>query len=170
MQRLAGEYYNDWIIRVKVKLFLKQGISRQLVVTQLFDLNVRIQQLTWSLIFYEKYSTSLSYLWFWPPLILGCACNFCRYYTRSQTCKSTGYRPTLKPLLHVYRTLFTKNNKYCIGGTRDFLVRTLSGTIVYTMSNLATNTQAPVYYQHISVLTCIIRLSTMYIHVVKIPW
>jgi hypothetical protein len=30
--------------------------------------------------------------------------------------------------------------------------------------------QGPVYYQHISVLTCIIRLSTMYIHVVKIPW
>ena len=28
--------------------------------TQLFDLNARIQQLTWSLIFYEKYSTSLS--------------------------------------------------------------------------------------------------------------
>ena len=24
--------------------------------------------------------------------------NFCRYYTRSQTGKSTGYRPTLKPL------------------------------------------------------------------------
>jgi hypothetical protein len=42
-----------------------------LVVTQLFDLNARIQQLTWSLIFYEKYSTSLSYLWFWPALILG---------------------------------------------------------------------------------------------------
>ena len=39
--------------------------------TQLFDLNARIQQLTWSLIFYEKYSTSLSYLWFWPSLILG---------------------------------------------------------------------------------------------------
>jgi hypothetical protein len=47
----------------KVKLFLKQGISRQLGGgwTQLFDLNARIQQLTWSLIFYEKYSTSQSY-------------------------------------------------------------------------------------------------------------
>ena len=57
----------------KVTLFLKQGISRQLGRgwTQLFDLNARIQQLKWSLIFYEKYSTSLSYLWFWPPLILG---------------------------------------------------------------------------------------------------
>jgi hypothetical protein len=39
--------------------------------TQLFDLNLRIQKLTWSLIFYEKYSTSQSYLWFWPSLILG---------------------------------------------------------------------------------------------------
>jgi hypothetical protein len=38
---------------------------------QLFDLNARIQQLTWSLFFYEKYSTSLLYLWFWPALILG---------------------------------------------------------------------------------------------------
>jgi hypothetical protein len=57
----------------KKKLFLKQGISCQLGRgwTQLFDLNARIQQLTWSLIFYEKYSTSQSYLWFWPPLILG---------------------------------------------------------------------------------------------------
>ena len=26
--------------------------------------------------------------------------NFCRYYTRSQAGKSTGYRPTLKPLLY----------------------------------------------------------------------
>jgi hypothetical protein len=37
----------------KVKLFLKQGISRQLGRgwTQFFDLNARIQQLTWSLIY-----------------------------------------------------------------------------------------------------------------------
>lgn len=62
----------------------------------------------------------------------------------SDTCV---YRDTCNlSSLHVYRTLFTKNNKYCIGGTGDFLVRTLSDTIVYTMSNLATNTQAPVYY------------------------
>ncbi len=27
--------------------------------------------------------------------------NFCRYYTRSQAGKSTGYRPTLKPLVVV---------------------------------------------------------------------
>jgi hypothetical protein len=36
--------------------------------------------------------------------------NFCRYYTRSQTGKSTGYRPTLKPLIntiHVHcRSIF----------------------------------------------------------------
>ena len=32
----------------------------RLWLTQLFDLNARIQQLTWLLIFYEKYSTSLS--------------------------------------------------------------------------------------------------------------
>jgi hypothetical protein len=42
--------------------------------------------------------TSQSYLWFWPPLILGGFSNFCWYYTRSQTSNSTGYRPTLKPL------------------------------------------------------------------------
>ena len=35
-----------------------------------------------------------SYLWFWPPLILrGSVIS-----TRSQAGKSTGYRPTLKPL------------------------------------------------------------------------
>ena len=39
-----------------------------------------------------------SYLWFWPPLILGGFSNFCRYYTRSQAGKSIGYPPTLKPL------------------------------------------------------------------------
>jgi hypothetical protein len=69
--------------------------------TQLFDLNARIQQLTWSLIFYEKYSTSLSTI---ELVVLTTAnfggfSNFCRYYTRSQAGKSTGYRPTLKPLL-----------------------------------------------------------------------
>jgi hypothetical protein len=37
----------------------------------LFDLNAWIQQLTWSLNFFEIYSTIQSYLWFWPPLILG---------------------------------------------------------------------------------------------------
>jgi hypothetical protein len=46
-----------------------------------------------------------SYLWFWPPLILGGFSNFCRYYTRSQAGKSTGYRPTLKPL---QKTLYTE--------------------------------------------------------------
>jgi hypothetical protein len=69
-------------------------------VTQLFDLNARIQQLTWSLIFYEQYSTSLStiVLVVFTTANSGGFSNFCRYYTRSQTGKSTGYRPTLKPL------------------------------------------------------------------------
>ena len=71
-----------------------------MVVTQLFDLNARIQQLTWSLIFYEKYSTSLStiVLVVLTTANFGGFSNFCRYYTRSQAGKSTGYRPTLKPL------------------------------------------------------------------------
>ena len=71
--------------------------------TQLFDLNARIQQLTWSLIFYEKYSTSLStiVLVVFTTAHFGGFSNFCRYYTQSQTGKSTGYRPTLKPL-HIY--------------------------------------------------------------------
>ena len=69
--------------------------------TQLFDLNARIQQLTWSLIFYEKYSTSLLtiVLVVFTTANFGGFSNFCRYYTRSQTGKSTGYRPTLKPLI-----------------------------------------------------------------------
>ena len=68
--------------------------------TQLFDLNARIQQLMWSLIFYEKYSTSLSavVLVVLTTANFGWFSNFCRYYTRSQAGKSTGYRPTLKPL------------------------------------------------------------------------
>ena len=69
--------------------------------TQLFDLNARIQQLTWSLIFYEKYSTSLStiVLVVLTTANFGGFSNFCRYYARSQAGKSTGYRPTLKPLI-----------------------------------------------------------------------
>jgi hypothetical protein len=63
-------------------------------------LNARIQQLTWSLIFYEKYSTSLStiVLVVFTTANFGGFSNFCRYYTRSQTGKSTRYRLTLKPL------------------------------------------------------------------------
>ena len=83
----------------KVNLFLKQGISRHLGRgwMQLFDLNARIQQLM------------INFLWkiFHKPIVLvvlttanfGGFSNFCRYHTRSQTGKSTGYRPTLKPLL-----------------------------------------------------------------------
>jgi hypothetical protein len=82
----------------KVKLFLEQGISRHLGRgwTQLFDLNARIHQLM------------ITFLWkiFHKPIVLvvlttanfGGFSNFCRYYARSQPGKSTGYRPTLKPL------------------------------------------------------------------------
>jgi hypothetical protein len=51
-------------------------------------------QLTWSLIFYEKYSTSLStiVLVVLTTANFGGFSNFCRYYTRSQAGKSTGYR------------------------------------------------------------------------------
>ena len=63
-------------------------------------LTFRKHELTWSLIFYEKYSTSLStiVLVVFTTANFGGFSNFCRYYTRSQTGKSTGYRPTLKPL------------------------------------------------------------------------
>jgi hypothetical protein len=88
-----------WAKSGQFSVFFWKNVKKM---TLFFDLNARIQQLTWSLIFYEKYSTSQSYLWFWPPLILGFS-NFCRYYTRSQTGKSTAYRPTLKPLIHYYR-------------------------------------------------------------------
>ena len=73
--------------------------------TQLFDLNARIQQLTWSLIFYEKYSTSLStiVLVVLTTANFGGFSNFCRYYTWSQAGKSTGYRPTLKPLIMYFK-------------------------------------------------------------------
>jgi hypothetical protein len=81
-------------------------------VTQLFDLNVRIQQLTWSSIFYEKYSTSLStiVLVVLTTANFGGFSNFCRYNTRSQAGKSTGYRPTLKPLNIMEITFITEGN------------------------------------------------------------
>ena len=84
--------------------------------TQLFDLNARIQQLTWSLIFYEKYSTSLStiVLVVLTTANFGGFSNFCRYYTRSQAGKSTGYRPTLKPLC-LYKCWIVKAYR-CFGG------------------------------------------------------
>ena len=55
----------------------------------------------WTLIFYEKYSTSLStiVLVVLTTANFGGFSNFCRYYTRSQAGKSTRYRPTLKPLI-----------------------------------------------------------------------
>ena len=49
--------------------------------TQLFDLNATIVLVVLTTANFGGFS------------------NFCRYYTRSQAGKSTGYRPTLKPLL-----------------------------------------------------------------------
>ena len=82
----------------KVKLFLKQGISHQLgrdAVVRFECENLAIDMI-------------INFLWkiFHKPIVLvvlttanlGGFSNFCRYYTRSQTGKSTGYRPTLKPL------------------------------------------------------------------------
>ena len=102
----------------KVKLFLKQGISHQLG-RDAVDLNARIQQMTWSLILYEKYSTSLStiVLVVFTTANFGGFSNFCRYYTRSQTGKRTGYWPTLKPLINALclSIKMKKNHKilYC---------------------------------------------------------
>jgi hypothetical protein len=107
-------------------------------VTQLFDLNARIQQLTWSLIFYEKYSTSLStiVLVVLTTANFGEFSNFCRYYTRSQAGKSTGYRPTLKPLIvafpfHTRLSSCVKfNRSWCSHACLLFvMVRKLSGLI-----------------------------------------
>ena len=86
----------------KVKLFLKQGISHQLG----RDAVVRFE----SLIFYEKCSTSLStiVLVVLTTSNFGGFSNFYRYYTRSQAGKSTGYQPTLKPLLRHYTKLSVK--------------------------------------------------------------
>ena len=95
----------------KVKLFLKQGISHQLG----RDAVVRFEYEN-SASFYEKYSTSLStiVLVVLTTANFGGFSNFCRYYTRSQAGKSTGYRPILKPL---YRN--TNNvvflSLFCIG-------------------------------------------------------
>ena len=55
----------------KVKLFLERNIPSP---WSWLNAVVRFwmrEFSNWWLIFYEKYSTSLSYLWFWPPLILG---------------------------------------------------------------------------------------------------
>ena len=90
----------------KVKLFLKQGISHQ----PGRDAVVRFECEN-SAIFYEKYSTSLStiVLVVLTTANFGGFSNFCRYCTRSQAGKSTGYRPTLKPL-----DFGSKSQWYCI--------------------------------------------------------
>jgi hypothetical protein len=81
-----------------VKLFLKQGISHQLG----RDAVVRFECEN------SAIDVIINFLWkiFHKPIVLVVLTtanfegfsNFCRYYTRSQTGKSSGYRPTLKPL------------------------------------------------------------------------
>ena len=72
------------IYESKVKLFLKQGISHQLS----RDAVVR----------FECENSAIDVLVVLTTANFGGFSNFCRYYTRSQMGKSTGYRPTLKPL------------------------------------------------------------------------
>ena len=82
-----------------VKLFLKQGISHQLG----RDAVVRFECEN------SAIDVIINFLWkiFHKSIVLvvlttanfGGFSNFCRYYTRSQMGKSTGYRPTLKSLL-----------------------------------------------------------------------
>ena len=89
----------------KVKLFLKQGISHQLG----RDAVVRFECEN------SAIDVIINLLWkiFHKPIVLvvlttanfGGFSNFCWYYTRSQTGKSTGYLPTLKPLVQYYITL-----------------------------------------------------------------
>ena len=86
----------------KIKLFLKQGISHQLG----RDAVVRFECEN------SAIDVIINFLWkiFHKTIVLvvlttanfGGFSNFYRYYTRSQTGKSTGYRPTLKPLLCVW--------------------------------------------------------------------
>jgi hypothetical protein len=95
--------FNFWYKKIKTsgKFIFKTGnIPSTWSWRSCFDLNARIQHLTWSLIFYGKYSTSLStiVLVVLTTANFGGFSNFSRYYTRSQAGKSTGYRPTLKPL------------------------------------------------------------------------
>ena len=54
----------------------------------------------WSLIFYEKYSTSLSYLWFWPPLILGGSVISAGTIHDLRQVKVTGTGPLWNPCRH----------------------------------------------------------------------
>ena len=105
MKRYWGE--NISIYDSKVKLFLKQGISHQLG----RDTVVRFECEN------SAIDVIINFLWkiFHKPIVLvvlttanfGGFSNFCRYYTRSQTGKSTGYRPTLKPLHVTFHDILT---------------------------------------------------------------
>ena len=71
----------------KVKLFLKQGISHQLGRDAV--VRFKCENSAFDVIIVLVVLTTAKF---------GGFSNFCRYYTRSQVGKSTGYRPTLKPL------------------------------------------------------------------------
>ena len=95
----------------KVQLFLKQGISHQLG----RDAVVRFECEN------SAIDVIINFLWkiFHKPTVQVVLTttnfegfsNFCRYYTRSQTGKSTRYRPTLKPLYKVTWTSLLTNEK-----------------------------------------------------------
>ena len=99
-----------------VKLFLKQGISHQLG----RDAVVRFECEN------SAIDVIINFLWkiFHKSIVLvvlttanfGGFSNFCRYYTRSQTGKSTGYRPTLKSLVTGANNLIVLGLRrwYCI--------------------------------------------------------
>ena len=84
----------------KVKLFLKQGISHQLGRDAVVRFECENSAIDVIINFLWKIFHSLSaiVLVVLTTANFGGFSNFCRYYTRSQAGKSTGYRPTLKPL------------------------------------------------------------------------
>jgi hypothetical protein len=67
-----------------------------------------------------QYTLSQFHATITTPLILGGFSNFCRYYTRSQTGKSTGYRPTLKPLLNTFSEEFKVLNESQCGFCKQY--------------------------------------------------
>jgi hypothetical protein len=84
----------------KVKLFLKQGISHQLGRDAVVRFECENSAIDVIINFYEKYSTTPStiVLVVLTTANFGGFSNFCRYCTRSQAGKSTGYQPTFKSL------------------------------------------------------------------------
>ena len=67
------------------------------------------------------FATKCRSMWFLTTANFRGFSNFCRYYTRSQTGKSTGYRPTLNPL--------SSHLEWRAGLSDTILKRTHPGTI-----------------------------------------